>query len=117
MRIHLVTGLVAGLWLVLMAVTGVLLNHQEELGLVDTLVPNAYLPGHYADEFHPEGTALAVVLTDLHSGRIFGSWWRLLSDVAGLLLLVSVATGFYTYVLKRRKNNGNNYRGGGNNSP
>jgi len=80
------------------------------------MVPNAYLPGHYTDEFHPEGTSLAVVLSDVHSGRFFGSWWRLLADLAGLLLVVSVVTGFYTYALKRRGNNGNNYRGGESNS-
>ena len=34
-RIHVVTGLAAAVWFLLMALTGVLINHQESFGLLD----------------------------------------------------------------------------------
>ncbi|MFQ5694853.1 MAG: hypothetical protein ACE5HB_02595 [Terriglobia bacterium] len=103
-NIHLVTGLVVGVWLLLMTLTGVLVNHQVDWGLDEIEISNAYLPDHYTDEFHPDSTRLNVVLTDLHSGRFFGPGGRYLSDVIGLLVLISVGSGFYSYLLMRRAN-------------
>lgn len=100
--VHLVTGFTVALWLLVMTVTGVLINHQEGLGLTEIEVPNAYLPAHYTDEFHPDTTRLNVVLADLHSGRFFGSKGRLLSDVIGLLVLISITSGVYSFRLRRR---------------
>ena len=101
-RIHVVTGVIVGVWLLLMALTGIAINHQEGLGLMDVEVPNAWLPAHYTDEFHPESTGLHVVIADLHSGRFVGSWGRYISDLIGLLLIVSVLTGFHAHRLRRR---------------
>ena len=103
--VHLLTGFVVALWLLLMALTGVLINHQEGLGFVETEVANRYLPDHYTDEFHPETTRFNVVLTDLHSGRFFGENGRLISDFIALLILISVASGVYSFSLRRRLSN------------
>ena len=103
-NVHIWTGVAVGVWFLVMAVTGVLVNHQTEWGLDEIQVSNRYLPAHYTDEFHPESTSLNVVLTDLHSGRFFGERGRYLSDLIGLLVLISVASGYYSHRLRRRAN-------------
>ncbi len=100
--VHLVTGFVVALWLLLMALTGVLLNHQEEFGLLEAEIDNGYLPAHYTDEFHPETNRLNVVVADLHSGRFFGSGGRYIGDVVSLLIVISIFSGIYSYFLRRR---------------
>jgi uncharacterized iron-regulated membrane protein len=102
-RAHLLSGLVAGVWLVVMAVTGVVINHQEALGLHNIEVSNQLLPGHYADEFHPESNPLGVVVSDLHSGRFFGPQGKLLGDAAALLLIISVLSGGLYYLRRRSR--------------
>ncbi len=101
-RVHAVTGVMVGVWLLLMAVTGIAINHQEGLGLVNVHISNAWLPGHYTDEFHPDSTALHVVVADLHSGRFFGPYGRYVSDLVGVLLIVSVVSGFRARRLRRQ---------------
>lgn len=102
--VHIVSGFLVGVWLLMMAITGVLINHQATLGLDEIEVSNGYLPAHYSDEFHPASTRLLVILADLHSGRFFGENGRLISDLVGLLLVVSICSGFYSYLLRRRAN-------------
>ena len=100
--VHLITGFVVALWLVLMATTGVLINHQEDFGLIEVEVGNAYLPAHYTNEYHPESNGLHVVIGDLHSGAFFGPIGRYIGDVIALLILISVGSGIYSYWVKRR---------------
>ena len=100
--VHLITGFVVALWLVLMAITGVLINHQEDFGLIDLEVSNAYLPAHYNNEYHPDSNGLHVVIGDLHSGAFFGPIGRYIGDLIALLILISVGSGLYSYWLKRR---------------
>lgn len=100
--VHLATGVVVALWLVMMSLTGVAVNHQEDWALTEVEISNRYLPSHYTDEFHPETNRLNVVLTDLHSGRFFGAHGKLVSDAIALLVLISVGSGLYSYLLRRR---------------
>ncbi len=102
-RTHLLSGLVAGLWLLMMAATGVVINHQEALGLHNIEVSNRLLPRHYADEFHPESNPAGVVISDLHSGRFFGPPGKLLGDAAALLLIISVLSGALYYLRRRSR--------------
>ncbi|MCP5118936.1 MAG: PepSY domain-containing protein, partial [bacterium] len=103
-KVHYLTGLIAAAWLMLMAATGVLINHQEEWGLIDVEVSNVWLPGHYTDEYRPEASPLNVVLADLHSGRFFGAQGKWIGDLAGVMLAISILTGAYCYWLRRRLN-------------
>lgn len=98
-RVHLWSGLIAGIWLALIAVTGIALNHAEELGLFDETIANYWLPAGYTDEFHPELTMASTVVADLHSGRFFGEAGRWLGDLSGVALLVSICTGGYVYLV------------------
>ena len=101
-RIHVATGLAAAVWFLLMAVTGVLVNHQESLGLLDAEVSDRYLPDSYRADARTGTTRLNIVITDLHSGRIFGSWGTWMSDIVALFLVVSLLTGFVSHRLKKR---------------
>ena len=103
-RIHEWTGLIAAVWLVLTALSGIALNHAEAWGLLDTPVANGWLPPHYTDEFHPETTMLNVVAADIHTGRFFGEYGTWLADIAGGALLVSVFSGCCAYMLLRTGN-------------
>ena len=58
-------------------------------------------PPHYTDEFHPETTRLNVVLADLHSGRFFGARGNLISDAIALMIFISLASGTYSFFLRR----------------
>ena len=101
-RIHVVMGLAAAVWFLLMAVSGVLINHQESLGLLDAEVSDRYLPDDYRADARTGTTRLNILITDLHSGRIFGSWGTWMSDIVALLLVVSLLTGFVSHRLKKR---------------
>ncbi len=99
--VHLITGFLVALWLLAMSATGVLINHQESLGLTEMDVGNRHLPAHYSDEFHPATTRLSVILADLHSGRFFGARGNLISDAVALMVFISIGTGVYSFFLRR----------------
>ena len=101
-RIHLVTGLAAAIWFLLVAVTGVLINHQESLGLLEAEISDRYLPGYYRADARTGTTRLNILITDLHSGRIFGSRGHWVSDIVAVFLIVSLLTGFASHQLKKR---------------
>jgi len=101
-RIHVVTGLAAAAWFLLIALTGVLINHQESLGLLDAEISDRYLPGYYRADARTGATRLNILITELHSGRIFGSRGHWVSDLVGLILIVSLLTGFASHQLKKR---------------
>ncbi len=106
-KIHMVTGLAAALWVLLLAVTGVMMNHQESLGLLDAEISDKYLPGSYRADVRTGTTRLNIIVTDLHSGRIFGAQGTWVSDLIALFLLVSLTSGAFSYWIKRRLQRGN----------
>ena len=101
-RIHVVTGLAAAVWFLLMALTGILINHQESLGLLDAEVSDRYLPGYYRSDARSGTTRLNIIITDLHSGRILGSQGAWMSDLVAALLIVSLLSGFVSNQMKKR---------------
>ena len=100
-KLHLVIGLIAALWLIFMSVTGVLINHQEQLGLGDKEISNRVLPSSYSADVRTGTTRLNVIIADLHSGRFFGKYGYLISDVVALLLIFSVVSGVYMHVFSK----------------
>jgi hypothetical protein len=101
-RLHVVTGLAAAVWFLLMAVTGILINHQESLGLLDAEVSDRYLPGYYRSDARTGTTRLNIIITDLHSGRILGSQGAWMSDLVAALLIVSLLSGYVSNRMKKR---------------
>lgn len=111
-KLHTVIGLIGALWLIFMSVTGVLINHQESLGLADKEISDRFLPDSYRADVRTGSTPLNVVITDLHSGRFFGKYGYLISDVIALLLIFSVLSGVYMYFTKQVKSSGTQNGGG-----
>jgi hypothetical protein len=101
-RVHVVTGLVAAAWFLLMALTGILINHQESLGLLDAEISDSYLPGYYRSDARTGTTRLNIIITDLHSGRILGSQGAWMSDLVAVLLIVSLLSGLGSNQMKKR---------------
>ena len=108
-KVHVVTGVAAALWVLLLAVTGVMINHQESLGLLDAEISDEYLPGSYRADVRTGTTRLNIIVTDLHSGRFFGAHGTWLSDSIALFLFVSLASGTASYWIKRRLQRINNH--------
>ena len=85
-----------------MALSGVLINHQESLGLLDVEISARYLPDYYRADARTGTTRLNILITDLHSGRIFGSQGAWVSDVIALLLVISLTSGVASHRIKKR---------------
>lgn len=101
-RMHTLSALIAAAWLLLLAISGVLINHQETLGLTEWEISDSYLPGYYRPEYRTGATRANVILTDLHSGRIFGDYGALLGDGIALLIVFSVITGLLSHRLRKK---------------
>jgi uncharacterized iron-regulated membrane protein len=101
-RVHVYTGLVAAIGVLLIAMTGVLINHQEYLGLLDIEISDRYLPDDYRPDFRTGTTRLNVIITDLHSGRILGDNGHWVSDGISLLLVISLFSGALSYLIRQR---------------
>ncbi|MBI4460780.1 MAG: hypothetical protein HY648_12075 [Acidobacteria bacterium] len=63
--------------------SGVLINYQEELGLWDIEISDHYLPDYYRADARTGSTRLNIILTDFHSGSIFGVHGNLLGKPDG----------------------------------
>jgi hypothetical protein len=106
-RVHVAIGLVFALYFLMLAVTGVMLHHAGDWGLTEKYVSRRYLPSSYRP---PDGeeTRLDIVVTDLHSGRIFGIAGRWLPDLVAGFWTISILTGI-GMVLWRKARRGNGH--------
>ena len=100
--VHLTTGLFFAGWLVMMAATGVLINHQADWNLDEAEISNAYLPGHYTTEYTPDATRVNVIVADLHSGNFYWGQGKFMTDLVALLVLLSVSSGAYAFHLRKK---------------
>jgi hypothetical protein len=102
-RLHALVGLVLTLNLLLLLVTGFLVQHREALGLEDKTISRAWLPESYRPLDGAEVRA-DIVVTDVHSGRILGPNGALIIDAATLGWAVLLVSGLWIYVFGRRRN-------------
>lgn len=103
-RLHAVIGLVASLNLLLLLGTGFLLQHRETFGLEERIVTRSVLPADYRPQDGADGVRADIVVTDLHSGRLFGATGALVLDGITLGWFVLLLSGLYLFVVGR--NNG-----------
>ena len=111
-------SLITAFVMVVIALTGILLTHQDELRFVQNgRISTNILPDRYQDRLDEtrERQQLADVLPretkvplkwlilDLHTGDFWGSWGRWYYDLIALAFTVLASTGFYMF-LKIRKN-------------
>lgn len=104
-RLHVAIGLGFALYFLMLAVTGVMIHHAGDWGLTEHYVSRRYLPSSYRP-LDGEETRVDIVITDLHSGRIFGIAGRWLPDLVAGFWTISILTGI-GMVLWRKARGGN----------
>jgi uncharacterized iron-regulated membrane protein len=97
-RLHAILGLISAFNLVLLISTGFLLQHRDLLRLDERTVSRRILPSFYRPEDPGRGVRADIVVTDLHSGRLFGTAGTLLLDAVTLLWMIMLATGLTMYL-------------------
>ena len=107
---HRGLGIAAVLFVVTLAVTGILLNHNATLGLHQHQITHPWLLEHYdinsvpEDAFsYPETLTLDRVILDIHTGRFFGDVGRIAVDLAALALLLLSFTGVCLWLSASKK--------------
>jgi hypothetical protein len=100
--VHAFLGVVSALNLLLLISTGLLLQHAAMLHLDEHTVSRTILPSGYRPQDAGSGVRADIVITDLHSGRLFGAVGALVLDVITLAWLVMLATGLVMYALRLR---------------
>lgn len=110
-RIHRVAGLVSIAIIVMLVITGVLINQSERLELYDRYVTSAPVLWLYGGPATGEGDLEALgyaeppswqmVLTAFHGGRFFSWKGNVYTVTASFILLLLIVTGPYLW-LKRR---------------
>jgi hypothetical protein len=110
-RLHLYLGLAAALYFMLIAGTGVALNHRAGLRLEDRYISRSWLPSSYRPQDGVEVRS-DIVVGDLHSGLIFGRIGAPVMDVVATVWFLSLLSGLSLAALGRSlHNNGRDENG------
>jgi uncharacterized iron-regulated membrane protein len=99
-KLHIWVGLSAALYFMLIATTGVMINHREGLRLEERNVSRSWLPNGYRAQ---DGSAVRadIVVTDLHSGLIFGKVGAPVLDFVAAVWFISIISGVSMLILRR----------------
>ena len=109
-RLHLYLGLAAALYFMLIAATGVALNHRAGLRLENRYIARQWLPSSYRPQ---DGEVRAdIVIGDLHSGLIFGRIGAPVMDVVATIWFLSLLSGLTLAALGRSLHNGSRMENG-----
>lgn len=100
-RLHISVGLFFALYFLLLAFTGVMINHAGDWNFGEHYVSRRYLPSSYRPQ-DGDATRLDIVSTDLHSGRLFGPNGHWIPDLVTGFWVVSILTGVGMLVFRRR---------------
>lgn len=107
LRWHYRLGLIAVPLVVLLAVTGILLNHNATLKLHKAPIDSPGLRQWYGISEANGNMAEVVtwdrVLLDLHTGRFFGEAGIYVMDAAAILLLLLALSGIYNWIKRVRE--------------
>ena len=100
-KLHIWVGLSAALYFMLIAATGVMINHREGLRLEERIVSRRWLPSSYRPEDGKEGVRADIAVGDLHSGLIFGKVGKPVMDFVAAVWFISIVSGISMLVLRR----------------
>ncbi len=109
LRWHRQIGLAASLLMVLLAVTGIILNHNADWGTTHAEVKSEWLMAWYdidpaqVEQGYAPPLSLDRILLDLHTGRILGDWGIYLMDAAAIILLLLTFSGIYNWYRSPRR--------------
>jgi uncharacterized iron-regulated membrane protein len=99
-KLHITVGLSAALYFMLIAATGVAINHREGFGLQEHYLSRSLLPSSYRPQDGRE-VRMDIVITDLHSGLIFGKVGAPINDVVAAVWFLSILSGISMLALRR----------------
>ncbi len=100
-KLHIWVGLSAALYFMLIAATGVMINHREGLRLEDRTISRRWLPSSYRAEDGKEGVRADIAVADLHSGLIFGKVGKPVMDFVATVWFISIISGISMLILRR----------------
>jgi hypothetical protein len=100
-KLHIWVGLLAALYFMLIAATGVMINHREGLLLEDRTISRRWLPSSYRPDDGKEGVRADIAVADLHSGLIFGRVGKPVMDFVAAVWFISIVSGISMLVLRR----------------
>ena len=114
-KLHYKVGLFLSFFLLIMALSGFLLNHSSFFKLREVYISNKTIlklyniPYEEGENFaqYSKIITLEKVILDIHSGVIFGKLGRLLSDIIAISTIILIISGLIRYA-QRRKNNSSN---------
>lgn len=100
-RMHSLIGIVSTLNILLLITTGFMIQHREELNLENRIVSRRFLPNSYRAMDGDDGVRGDIVVTDLHSGRMFGKRGTLVLDTLTIAWLVLAISGVLMFTMRR----------------
>ena len=100
-KLHIWVGLSAALYFMLIATTGVVINHREGLRLEDRTISRRWLPSNYRPDDGKDGVRADIAVADLHSGLIFGKVGKPVMDFVAAVWFISIVSGISMLVLRR----------------
>ena len=100
-KLHIWVGLSAALYFMLIAATGVMINHREGLLLEDRTISRRWLPSSYRPDDGKEGVRAYIAVADLHSGLIFGKVGKPVMDFVAAVWFISIVSGISMLLLRR----------------
>jgi uncharacterized iron-regulated membrane protein len=115
-RWHRRVGIIAVFFVIVLCITGILLNHNAQLGLHKNAITSTWILELYqmdaapeSDFAYPEILTTDQLVLDIHTGRILGKLGPLLMDVVAIMLLILSLSGCYMW-LKRTQKSGRKKR-------
>ncbi|MFB3915599.1 MAG: hypothetical protein ACE14M_02640 [Terriglobales bacterium] len=95
--LHLWAGILTAVYLTLVLVTGLAVNHAQVLRLDKRYLGRVWLPSEY--RARENAVRADIAAADLHSGLMFGRVGTPLTDVAAGFCLLLLASGFGIFAL------------------
>ena len=114
LRWHWRIGIIATIFLIILSITGIALNHARLLGLDHIYLDAEWImslynmdlppdiPPEQAEDYRGKGITLERFILDLHSGALIGLPGKVISDLTALAIIFLCLTGAYN-LWKRKK--------------
>ena len=107
-RWHRRIGIIAAFFVIILSVTGIILNHNASLNLHKQFITAPWLLSWYGYEpdadYAQEILTVDKIILDLHTGRFFGAFGSLVMDGAAIALLLLSVTGIYMWYRRQNPN-------------